>query len=179
MIDSYKVLSSVLSAVSGELSLNGRACSRVEMVNGAQPAWDDCCNGFLYLRIASVYPSGHGMSQFPQPDVLQSGTHIGKCNVSLLAFQCYVGVLRCRATFDQGMGPAAAKTIEAEAEGMLDDMGLVMDALVNTAQTLPGVARLVLERWTPTVVEGGCGGGEQGFYLGIDPCFGAGVPSPL
>lgn len=171
MASNYEViLESILSAAASALNTAGRAPGRVELTPGTLPAWDDCCEGQLYLRTVEIYPTAAGGAAFPAIDSKQQGVG-SACAVNLLAVRLGLGVIRCAATVDDaGVAPTPA-AVSADASLMLSDMDTLLNVLVCTVPGLWGVQRLKIDRWQPQGVQGGCHGGEWGFYIAVDPCL--------
>lgn len=170
MRDYEPILNGVLSAAASALVEAGRPTGRVEMVPGRLPAWDDCCEGQLYLRVIELYPTAGQNAPFPQIDAQQRGAG-SRCGFHAVALHIGLGVIRCAATVDgEGNAPTPARVTQ-DAVTMLDDMALLLDVLVCNAETIQGVQSLKMDRWLPQGVEGGCHGGEWGAYLLVDPCL--------
>lgn len=170
-LDLEPILQGILSAASSAMNEAGRTPGRVELTPGALPAWDDCCEGQLYLRIIEVYPTMGKNSPFPQIDAAQVGAAGGQCSIHMLAVHIALGILRCAATVDSnGKSPTPAQ-VTTDAGLMMDDMSTLLDVLVCDSQTVAGVKSLKMDRWTPTPNEGGCVGGEWGAYIAVDPCL--------
>lgn len=167
MRDYTPILDGILSAASSALNAQGRATGRVERTPGLLPAWDDCCEGQLYLRVIEIFPSG---APFPQFDAAQKGPG-GACSIHMLAFRLGLGVLRCAATLDDDGNAPYPEHVTGDADEMLLDMATLLDVLVCTAAKLPGVLAMKMDRWQPQGVEGGCHGGEWGVYFALDPCL--------
>lgn len=168
MADRTPLMQSILSAAASDLTRENRPAARVELVAG-QVAWDECCDGLLYLRIVSVYPSGGNSSNFPQMDFTQSGI-AATCAIHMLAYQMALGVIRCSASVDsQGNAPTPAQ-VSADGAVQHADLSTLLSTLMCTVPSLQGVQTLKIDRYTPSGPAGGCAGGEWGFYLALDPC---------
>lgn len=170
MRDFTPILTSILSAAASALNEDGRPTGRVTLSPGAQVAWDDCCEGQLYLRIIEVYPSAGrgGSGAFPQIDAVQKG--VG-CGITLLGLHLALGVIRCAATLDdEGNAPTdaqmSANTLDATA-----DLATLLDVIACDVAEIDGILARKVGRWLPQGVNGGCHGGEWDFYVGIDPCL--------
>jgi hypothetical protein len=179
MRDYVPILDGVLSAAASALNAQGRPTGRVERTPGILPAWDDCCEGQLYLRLIEVYPTAGKGAPFPQFDAAQQGAAGGTCSLHALGFRIGLGVIRCAATVDDDGNAPAPVAVTADADVMLDDMATLLDVLVCTVAKMPGVMALKMDRWQPKGVEGGCHGGEWGAVLALDPCLCQPLPEPL
>lgn len=163
-------LKAILSAAAGALIAEGRPPNRVELTPGNLPAWDDCCEGQLYLRVVEIYPTAGSGSPFPQIDTQQRGAS-NKCALHLVAVHIALGIIRCAHTVDeQGVSPTSAE-VTGDADLMLLDMATLLDALICTGQDIPGIMSLKIDKWVPLGVSGGCAGGEWSAYLAMDPCL--------
>lgn len=170
-VDLSTILRGVLSAASSALNEADRPTGRVELTPGLLPAWDDCCDGQLYLRVIEIYPSVGVGSPFPQIDTTQRGPASSTCSIKMLAVHIGLGVLRCAATVDeQGNSPTSSQVSEDE-ELILADMSTLLDVLVCESHKLPGIQQMKLDRWQPQGPQGGCAGGEWGAYFAVDPCL--------
>lgn len=169
MRDYTPILQSILSAAASALNAEERPTGRVELTPGSLPAWDDCCEGQLYLRVPDVYPTAGKNSPFPQKDSSQAGVNLA-CAVHGLAVHIGLGVLRCAETVDDNGNAPTPAEVTADAEQMLADMATLLDVLVCIAPRLDGILSLKIDQWNPLGVEGGCAGGEWSAYLWVDPC---------
>lgn len=107
---------------------------------GLSVAWDDCCDGQLWVRINGATPVYQGNSD---------------CSVALDVTYA-VGIIRCvHSLSDRGKAPTQGQ-ITTDGLDMIDDMCRIYSAL-------DGVKlghRLTLGAWTPMGPNGGCAGGE-------------------
>lgn len=176
MRDYGPTLTSVLSAASSALNAEGRPTGRVTLSPGGPVAWDDCCEGQLYLRVIEVYPTmGSSGAPFPQIDSAQKG--VG-CGVKMLALHLGLGVLRCAATLDSDGNAPSDAAMSADTLAASADLSTLLDVIACTVPTLPGVQQMKVGRWQPQGVQGGCHGGEWDFYLAVDPCLCTPLPEP-
>lgn len=176
-----EILQGVLSTVHTALDDAGRPPGRAELVPGLRPAWDDCCDGQLYLRVIEVYPTAGSNAPFPQIDTQQRGAAGGLCAIHGVAVHIGVGVIRCVATIrDDGSAPSPEE-VSADGDLMLKDMDTLLDALLCKVPQADfytsAIHGLKMDRWQPQGAEGGCAGGEWGVYLWIDPCLCTPLPS--
>lgn len=127
---------------------------RVVMSPGNLPAWDDCCEGQLYVRVVSVAP------------VVQSPRPAGSVFCGVLAFQVTLalGVIRCAATMnDQGIPPSAVQ-VSNDGWQMTQDLADLEQAMLCNDNTHTVIG------WQPQGVEGGCHGGEWQFNVRVNTC---------
>lgn len=168
MRDLEPLLSSILSAASSALNDAGVPATLVHLSPGNLPAWDECCagGGQMWLRLKDAYPTAGPGTGFPGMDAAQRG-----CKIHMLALSLGLGVMRCAHTIDdRGRFPTAAQ-MSADAAKTYTDLGLMLDAITCVVPTLPGASTVKVDRWTPQGVQGGCVGGEWGFFVGFDPCL--------
>lgn len=164
------LLTGILSAAASSLTAAGVPAGLVHLSPGLLPAWDNCCEGSgqLWLRVMETYPTAGVGAAFPQIDTAQKG--VG-CSINLLALHLGLGVMRCAHTVsDQGVFPTAAQ-MSSDALNTLDDLGLLLDVITCEVPALRGAMSVKVDRWTPQGVQGGCVGGEWGFYVAFDPCL--------
>jgi hypothetical protein len=113
------------------------------LVSPGPVAWDDCCDGQVWVRLVSLAP----IPAATQP-----------CGVTMWQANIAVGVLRCASVLDdQGVAPPAAR-ITAEA-------GMVSQDATNLAHAIqccmcPLAERINISNWVSLGPEGGCVGGE-------------------
>lgn len=169
------ILKSILSAAASSLNAAGRPPGRVELTPGLLPAWDDCCEGQLYVRMIEAYPTAGQNAPFPAIDVQQRGVG-AHCGFHLLAVHIGLGIIRCAATVDDQGNPPTSAEVTADADALLEDMADLLDVLVCESQGTPGIQALKIDRWTPSGPEGGCAGGEWGAYIALDPCLCKPIP---
>lgn len=163
------VLTSILSAASSALSEAGLPAELVHLSPGDIPSFDNCCEGGgqLWLRLAEVFPTAGQDAAFPALDSAQKGG----CGVNLLALHLALGVMRCAHTIDErGRFPSGPEMTE-DALGSYDDLMILLNVIVCDLDKLTGVQRVKVDRWSPRGVQGGCAGGEWGFFVAFDPCL--------
>lgn len=165
--DLKPILNGILSAAASAFQEAGTPPGRVELSPGLLPAWDDCCEGQLYLRVVEVFPSG---SPFPQFDQEQRGVG-GSCSIKLLAVHLALGMIRCAATVDNDGNPPTAAEVTMDGNEMVDDMQVLLDVIACDLGSVSRIMKVKLDRWTPQGVQGGCHGGEWGFFIAVDPCL--------
>lgn len=164
------ILAQILTAANAALTDSGAPPGRVELVPGQRPAWDDCCEGQLYLRVVEIYPSvGTGQTApFPAIDTQQRGAG---CGIRLLAFHLALGVIRCAAVVNDDGTPPTPGEVTADGLEAMADMSVLLDVLTCDVPGMTGVMKMKLDKWTPQGVNGGCHGGEWSFYIAVDPCL--------
>jgi hypothetical protein len=130
---------------------------RAALYPGAEVAWDDCCDGQLWIRVINQLPNSGVRNASGQP-----------CGVATWTVTLGLGVLRCAASIDdQGRAPAAAD-LTANTLAMLADQAALSEA-IQCAIT-PAVEKLVVLRWDPIGPSGGCVGGEWQFTVTLMNC---------
>lgn len=165
-----QIMVDVLTCASDALTDEGRPVAREILTPGELPAWDECCDGFLYVRLITMYPTAGQSAPFPQQD-----TRPGNCKPIMMASQLGIGVLRCAAVVDDnGKAPTAA-TLTTEARGMTKDASIILSAIkcciapmVDADGSL--VQQVVLGSWLPLGPEGGCTGGEWTLTVAHGTC---------
>ena len=165
-MDLKPILQGILSANASAFVEAGTPPGRVELTPGLLPAWDDCCQGQLYLRVREVFPTG----PFPSFDSAQKGVN-SACAIKLLSVSFAVGMMRCAATLDDNGNSPTPEQVSADGNLMLDDMNTILQTLVCTVPTIKGIQSLKMDRWVPQGVNGGCHGGEWGAMIAVDPCL--------
>lgn len=174
------LLTSILSAAASTLNENTTPVDLVHLSPGNVPAWDSCCEGSgqLWLRVVEAYPTAGPGAAFPAIDTAQKGAGMGACSVRLLALRLALGVMRCAHTIDDQGVPPTAEQMNGDALETLADFGLLLDVITCEVPTLAGAMSVKVDRWTPQGVQGGCVGGEWGFYVAFDPCLCTPAPAP-
>lgn len=172
MRDIEPLMTGILSAAASSLNAAGVTPGLVHLSPGNLPAYDNCCEGGgqLWLRLKETYPSAGIGAAFPQIDTAQKGAAGGACSVHALALNLGLGVMRCAHTIDSNGVPPTAAEMTGDALATYDDLGLLLDVIVCDVPTLAPAMTVKVDRWTPQGVQGGCVGGEWGFYVGFDPC---------
>lgn len=131
------------------------------LVPGGEVAWDDCCEGQLWIRVAGITP------------VVDPATARGvdpNCAIHGWQVQAAVGVVRCVTVLDSDGTPPDAETLTNETEQMLLDAEDVRGALLCCAADIGGIQRLSLGSWAPAGPLGGCAGGEWTFQFVLSNC---------
>lgn len=169
MTDPTPYFQSLLSAAASALTVAGVPASTVLLAPGSNIAWDDCCNGTLYLLVNRVYPTAGADSPFPMMESTAPGAAPGTCP-RMMAWRMTLGLLRCAATMDSQGNPPSAAQIGANGAAQGRDIDLLMQTILCTYPTLPGIRKVKIDTWTPLVTDGACTGGEWTFFAGVDPC---------
>lgn len=166
--DLKPVLQGILSASASAFEEAGTPPGRVELTPGNLPAWDDCCEGQLYLRVIEIFPSGN---PFPVFDSAQQGA-AGKCAIKLMAVHLGLGIMRCAHTIDNDGNAPTPGEVTSDGNQMVDDMQILLDVIVcELEKSFKRIMKVKLDRWAPQGVSGGCHGGEWGFFIAMDPCL--------
>lgn len=165
--DLKPVLKGILSAAASAFEEAGTPPGRVELSPGNLPAWDDCCEGQLYIRVLEIFPSG---APFPEFDSDQKGA-AGKCAIKLMAVHLGLGMIRCAHTLDDDGHAPTPEEVTEDGDEMLDDMQTLLDVIVCELESIKGVMKVKLDRWSPQGVQGDCHGGEWAFFIAMDPCL--------
>mgnify|MGYP000901333097 CR=1 FL=1 len=133
-------MQALLANVQLELS---PSVGRAALYPGGEVAWDDCCDGQLWVRLAAILPNpGAG-----QP-----------CGVMTWTATFGIGVVRCISVLDdEGRAPAPA-ALTTDTLRMTGDTAALIKAI--QCQAIPRAESLTVVRWEPLGPEGGCAGGE-------------------
>lgn len=116
---------------------------RALIAPGVEAVWDDCCEGQLSVRLS-------GTRMVYSKDI---------CPIAL-EHTLEVELVRCVATLeDDGEAPSDT-AVTADALQILKDMRELGCAISNYEPTDTAVHRTLLSEYTPTPLEGGCGGGK-------------------
>lgn len=158
------IMGTVLECVDAALTEQDRGVGRSGLVFGTDVVADECCEGYLYVRLVTMYPSG---DPFPTQD-----TRPGNCKPTLMASQLAVGVLRCIPTIEDGGDPPDAAELNEAALGIHADAAIILSALkcCLDPDDVVNLETLVLGAWTPRANLGGCGGGEWALTVGHGAC---------
>jgi hypothetical protein len=142
----------LLAIVKGRLGQTDEGLpGRASLVpGGAAVAWDDCCEGQLWVRIGRIF----AFDRFPEP-----ATGALRCETTSWAAEYEVGVLRCAATVDDNGDPPTVEQLLADVERSMADAAALRQALLYD---FGGEFSLVaIGQWLPTEVEGACVGGTM------------------
>lgn len=153
------LLSDMLDCARNQLGERGLAnLPGRSFVTAGDVAWDDCCDGQLWVRLIHQIPAG---------TTTQSRPVRTNCGVSLWKTTIGVGIVRCAATVDdQGQAPAAGE-LTADAMGVCQDM-LDLDVAIRCC--MADLAPLTMVRWDALGPQGGCVGGEWTVTVVRDLC---------
>lgn len=133
----------ILEAANNGLSKKPK---RSVIAPGGEVAWDECCEGMLYVAHRSIVPG------------YKQGRAESSCPV-LLRVTYAIGVLRCVKTLtERGTAPTALQ-ITADGNQTSRDAIQLYNALQCFDPQDPGM-RAKLGTWTPLGPEGQCAGGE-------------------
>ena len=130
---------------------------------GLEVAFDDCCDGQLWVRVVSIVPS-------PSPGASYGSRSVqgGACGVLLWEVQLAVGTVRCAATVDDQGNAPPAQNLTLDAELMLQDRADLEEAIRCCMSEQ--ATRLQIIRWDPLGPQGGCVGGEWQFTTILELC---------
>lgn len=149
------IMQALLDCVNGNLTY---PVNIKTIAPGASVAWDDCCNGELWVRVMSLAAAGNPSMQ--------------PCSSHYLV-QVGVGVIRCAAVVnDQGVSPSGAQ-MSADAAQTFKDFADIMQAINCCFAPLTeslGVGTLRIGNWSPLGPQGGCVGGEVTMSFNYDAC---------
>lgn len=137
-----------------------RAC----VLPGGNVAWDDCCDGQLYVQLTEVAPyntsqQGRGASR---------ATAANACGIHLWTATVVLGLIRCAATVDDAGHAPSCETLDDEAGQLIRDM-LALQAVILEGPVSP-VQRQMPVRWSPLGPQGGCEGGEWTLTMWLPNC---------
>jgi len=122
--------------------------ARAYIAPGNTVAWDDCCNGQVWVRL--LFLESLALAKM-------GATHMDPCGLVWTA-TFGIGVLRCSSTIDDRGEIASADALSNEALQMLADEAALCQA-IYCCNVAP-LNRYELTRWDPLGPEGGCVGGE-------------------
>jgi len=153
------LLGPLMAAVLAEaLAALTEPVGRVSLYPGADVAWDDCCEGQLWVRVAETTPTGSG----PQAGTRQP------CGVHLWQVLLGIGVMRCAAVVkDDGTPPTPAE-LTADTLAMTQDRADIEEAI--KCGVAPLTEQMHFVRWDPLGPQGGCVGGEWLFFVKMGTC---------
>lgn len=134
---------------------------RIYLSPGDTVAWDDCCNGQLWVRLLPVTAPRDSSNPRRGPG--------GVCGPHMWSVRLGIGVLRCAAVVDDRGRAPAPSALTDDTLGMVEDMEILQHALQNL--DLPRAALSVtLTEWTPLGPSGQCVGGEWILALSVANC---------
>lgn len=111
---------------------------------GSEVAWDECCEGMLYVRLGESTPR------------YQRGNQ-ARCPITLDLI-LRVGVLRCVTNLGDGGRLPSSREITRDGLVTARDMGELYNAL--QCFEAPGAMSTSLGTWSPLGPQGDCAGGE-------------------
>lgn len=143
------------------LEAHERPVARAFFAPGLDVAWDDCCDGQLWVRVVEQYPT----SRFPSRDMSPG------CNPALWAVTLAVGVVRCTPTVDDNATPPNPEALTESAVGISADSAILLEAIrCCFPGAAPFAAPLLVGNWNPLGPQGGCAGGEWRLTFGYPNC---------
>lgn len=156
--EEWSRLNTLLDTAAVAVSGCGYPVSRIGVVHG-EVVWDECCEGYLYIRVMQNTRA----NPFPQ-----ASTAPTTCSLIPTA-QVELGILRCAPVMDDnGVAPSAAEQSEF-AQTAIRDKSILYHVLMSH---YPDWAKfpVVIDKWTPLNIQGGCGGGAWQFYIDVALC---------
>lgn len=143
------ILEELLDCATEQLS---PAPGRRFVTTGLAPAWDECCDGQVWVRVESLDVVG------TRP--VKMGMKTGEPCIRTWRATVGIGSLRCAAPLrDDGTMPTDSQITGDAAQVLLDQAAL--RRAVECCMTLSGsVTSLLLTRWNALGPDGGCVGGE-------------------
>lgn len=156
-----EVMQTLLGCANQALIDCGRPVGRAFLAPGSQVAWDDCCDGQLWVRMINVFPSGR---PFPAVDSVQP------CGIAVLAVQLAVGVVRCAAVVDDNGNAPTPEELTADTLAQSADASILLSAIQCCDLPTTTDKLIRVGTWTPSGPQGGCVGGEWTLTLGVGNC---------
>lgn len=152
------ILIRLLADAQDRMKDNGIEPALVHLSPGNTVAWDNCCDGQLWVRVVSLLP----MPQGSQP-----------CDVHALQVRVGLGTLRCvTAIDDDGKFPTAQEMVADALALSLDGQILLQAIRCFDFGPHVGPKTIVLEQGLPLGNDGQCGGWEWTltFQMLTAPC---------
>ena len=151
-------LTTLLDAASVAVSGCGEPVEHVGIVHGT-PVWDECCEGFLYIRILQTTPTNEFPNAFAAPT---------NCDLQLV-MQAEMGILRCAPVMDDNGNAPSASAQTAFVKTVVRDKSILYNVILDHQPDWANYPP-VITTWSPLEIEGGCGGGAWQFYLDVVLC---------
>ena len=139
------VLQDILTAAEAALIACSRPVKLVTLSPGSSVAWDDCCDGELWVRLITMTPNIANVSDITDVTVTAG-----------------VGVVRCFNGMDNDARPPTAAEMTADTLGSLTDADALLGALYNFTPKAE-TRNLTVTTGTPLGPQGYCGGFEWTF----------------
>ena len=137
----------LIAAVTAALPANKRPARTISLVPGTQVVWDDCEDGQLTCRLASMAP------------ISSSGQ---RCQIDYWSATGELTLLRCALTQDdQGVAPKPGDLKAEGAESLADT-----DVMLKTVASFEWVDSIA--SWAPVGPDGGCKGIVITFTFKLD-----------
>ena len=133
----------LLAAVYGGLSVKPAASI---VAPGSEVAWDECCDGQLWIRVSGQEPALSSRAGAADPNCRLLGWYV----------TLGVGIIRCVASLDSRGSPPTPTAITEDGLTSIRDSVEIRTALVCADTSL----RLTVLQWSPLGPAGGCAGGE-------------------
>jgi hypothetical protein len=119
---------------------------------GEEVAWDECCDGMLYVKVINVTPVQGNTKANGMP-----------CGILAWSVQFGIGVLRCVATIDDRGNPPGAVKINADGAQFSKDMSNLLASVVCLGEA-------TINEAVPLGPQGTCAGSEVRFTLRLPVC---------
>jgi len=158
----------ILGCVVDELvDIGSPVPSHISVQPGAV-AWDDCCDGQLWVRVVRAHPT----STFPNKTL-----EVRPCGLEV-ATQIGVGIIRCSTGLEalQWAEDPTAAALTADAQQQVCDMGAIYRALACCLDWSDG--DVIVDQYAPLGPQGGCYGGEWLAWLDAELACPIPVGSP-
>lgn len=137
------------------LDAAGRPVARVvPIAAGTAPAWDECCDGFLYSQIVNIAPGADPNA--PVGNI--------RCGVHFWIVTAAITIVRCVSTIDDGQNAPTPETLDAEGAAILDDAIEIQQALYCA----DGIRQITIGQ--PQQEQGGCVGFQWTFNFRVPVC---------
>lgn len=144
---------SILECVKNRLST---PVALVTVAPGASVAYDNCCDGELWIRVTGTAPVADPVKASGELCVTRT-----QVNIEIGVIRCALGVIS-----DRGFPTAAEMT--ADAMQTFKDRIEVLEGL--TCCDYPRLTNLRVGTWTPLGPNSGCVGGQWAASFRIDDC---------
>lgn len=139
---------------------------------GTAVAYDDCCDGQLWVAWGRTIPSDWKQQSFGRYPTASPRAVAGfsKC-LTMVAIDYEVGILRCAPTLDEHGNPPSAEEIEASARQMHEDAWVILRATLTQLDAWEhGGTFVSWEAQVPIDDNAGCVGSLLRFSVGHPIC---------
>lgn len=156
--EEWNRLTAILDAAAVAVSGCGAPVGRVGVVHG-EVVWDECCEGYLFIRVVNTNTS----DSFPSAS--QTPTN---CALNL-ATLVEIGIIRCAPMIDDNGYPPTAEQQSEFAKTVIRDKSILFHVIKNHKPDWANFP-VVMAGWNPLPIQGGCGGGAWQFYIDVVLC---------